>query len=214
MPSIARDGEALHREIYTPVTIFAKPLSILTSYRGYMSSSSGFDIRKSVVGANYMRLIIVSAMSIGLISWGVYLTPPDIANWLKLGELEKWSGWGFFGVFILGTGIFNLFKESVFLVRSIGSWGEWHFRLTHDHLTWDVPEHAHGAETGFRAKLTEIREIEFRTIQGQDTMDKREYWVHFWEREPIELKSYTSLSLSWLVSKIKDAGVQYSETYV
>ena len=183
-------------------------------YVAIMSSKSGFNIRKSVVRANYIRLIIVSAMSIGLISWGVYLTPPDIANWLKLGELEKWSGWSFFGVFILGTGIFNLLKESLFLVRSIGTWGEWHYRLTHDHLTWDVPEHAHGAETGFRAKLSEIKEIEFRTIQEHDTMDKREYWVHFWERESIELKSYTSLSLSWVVSKIKDAGVQYNETYV
>lgn len=183
-------------------------------YIAFMSSKSGFDIRKSVVRANYIRLIIASAVSIGLISWGVYLTPPDIVDWLKPEEVEKWSGWGIFGVFVLGTGIFNLLKESAFLIRSIGTWGEWHYRLTNDHLTWDVPEHAHGTEIGFRAKLSEIKEIEFRTIQEHDTIDKREYWVHFWERESIELKSYTSLSLSWVVSKIKEAGVQYNETYV
>lgn len=187
---------------------------MLMSYIAHMNSKSGFDIRKSVVHANYMRLIIVSSASMGFIIWGLYLTPPNIASWFVLGELEKWSLWGFFGIFMLGTGIYNLLKECVFLVRSIGTWGEWHFRLTHDQLNWDIPEHAHGAETGFRAKLSEIKEIEFRRIQEYDAMDKREYWIHFWEREPIELKSYTSLSLSWLVTKIKEAGVDYNETCI
>lgn len=81
-------------------------------------------------------------------------------------------------------------------------------------LTWDVPEHAHGPETGFRANLSDIKEIEFRTVHEFEEQSKREYWIHFRGRESIELKSYTSLSLSWLVSKITEAGVPFNETYV
>lgn len=179
-----------------------------------MSSQFGFDIRKSVAGANAMRMIVVSLFSIGLILWGSYLVPPDFARWFELSELEKWTLGGFFGVFMIITGALNLLKLLDFFIKSIGSWGEWHFRLSHDQLIWDVPDHAHGPEIGFRVKLSDIKEVEFRTVHEFEEHSKREYWIHFWERESIELKSYTSLSLSWLVSKIAEAGVPYNETNV
>jgi len=179
-----------------------------------MSSKSGFDIRKSVAGANASRMIVVSLFSAGVILWGFHLVSPNFERWLEPGELQQWTLVGFIGVFMIITGVLNLLKLLVFFVKSIGTWGEWHFRLTNDHLTWEVPDHAHGPETGFRAKLSDIKEIEFRTVQEYEQMDKREYWIHFRERESIELKSYTSLSLSWVVSKINEAGVPYTETCV
>ncbi len=78
---------------------------------------------------------------------------------------------------------------------------------------WDVPQHAHGAEQGFSARLDELLRIEFKTIQAFEETDRREYWVHFKQREPIQLQSYSGISLGWLVQKIVAAGVPYDETY-
>lgn len=161
-----------------------------------------------------MRVTVIILFAGGLIAWGLHLVPPDFEHWFELGELQKWTIWSFFGLFMIVSGIFNLLKVSIFLCRSIGTWGEWRYKLADGYLTWDVPEHAHGPETGFRAKLSDIKEIEYRTEKEYDEMDKREYWIHFWDRESIELKSYTSLSLAWLVSKINQAGVQYNETII
>ncbi len=50
--------------------------------------------------------------------------------------IKTWSGWAFIGLILIGTGVFNLGKVAIFALRSFGTTGEWHFRLTQDELVW------------------------------------------------------------------------------
>ncbi len=173
-----------------------------------------FDVLRSAKRRAILRLVIRSVFSIGLILWGLYLLPENPDWTFAPRTLEAWDGWGFVGLIMLGSGIFGLFKEAVFGTKSLGQTGHWHFLLADGHLTWDVPNHAHGEEEGFRSALSEISSIEYRTIQRYEQMDVCEYWLHFHEGDPIQLKSYSGISLSWIASRIQDAGVEYRETII
>lgn len=179
-----------------------------------MTAPALFDVRQSVVGRTIIRLIVGPAFSIGFIVLGINLLPKDFVWAASTEAIETWSGWAFAGIILIGSGIFGLIKEALFALKTRGLSGEWHFRLTEDELLWHVPDHAHGPETGFKARLEELKEIEFRTIQKYEEMDEREYWVHFRDRDPVQLRSHSGISISWLVSLISDAGVNYTETVV
>lgn len=148
-----------------------------------------------------------------MLLWGWYLASGRITLKFSLEDLENWSGWTILGIFLIITGVTNLIREALFAFRSLGSTsGEWHFSLNENHLIWNIPNHAHGDETGFNAELLEIAEIEYRVIEMYEELSKRECWVHFYARESIQLQSYSGLTLSSLVSKICNEGVECRET--
>jgi hypothetical protein len=148
--------------------------------------------------------------------WGVFLLPINFSPLsFSPKDLEVLGFWPFIGLILIGTGIFTLIKEVIFSFRSLGNTsGEWHFSLISDTLIWNVPNHFHGNEVGFKAKLSEIKEIEFRTINRHEEINQREYWVHFYKRESILLQSYSGISISSLVSKTCNEGVHYNETQI
>ncbi|MFQ6552898.1 hypothetical protein AAD018_011215 [Aestuariibius insulae] len=172
-----------------------------------------FDVRQSVTARNVTRLIIAPVISAALVALGMWLIPDATVFRPRFEALETWSGWAFLGVICVACGLYGLLKELIFAARSIGTSGEWHFRLTDEELLWHVPRHAHGTECGFSARLDELKEIESRTIHKEEERDEREYWMHFNARDPIQLQSYSGISLSGLVEKISAAGVPYRETY-
>lgn len=171
-----------------------------------------FDIRQSVRGRNIARLIIAPLFSVGLIWFGTWLLPEGTVFELNIKAVETWNVWSFLGFICIGSGIYRLLKEAVFAARAYSTSGEWHFRLTDRDLLWHVPNHAHGKEEGFEAALAEIKQIEFRTIQKQEDIDEREYWIHFHSRDSVKLQSYSGISPSGLVEKISATGVPYEET--
>ncbi len=179
-----------------------------------MTQGYNFDIRVSAKRRAFVRLAISSVFSIGLVVCGLYLLPQN-AEWASLvGMVAVWDGWAFIGLVMLGVGMFTIIKEVVFAIKSLGQTGHWHFLLTDDHLSWDVPDHPHGEEVGFRSVLSEISLIECRTIERWERVDTREYWLHFHDRYPIQLQSYSGVSLSWLASQIRDAGIEYRNTTI
>ncbi|MEP2988183.1 MAG: hypothetical protein ABJN65_08025 [Parasphingorhabdus sp.] len=173
-----------------------------------------FDIHCSVRSRAIVRLIIKPMVAIGFVILGVNLLPENL-NWqMAPADFRDWDFWSIIGIFSLISGGYMLIQEAIFALRSFNQSGEWHFRLSDDELLWDVPVHSHGEEQGFRVKLSEIKEIEYRTIIKYDEMDAREYWVHFVNRDSVELKSYSGLSIDALVEKIEKAGVRYKEKTV
>jgi hypothetical protein len=173
-----------------------------------------FDVRKSVTRRNIERVIILPFVAICFIFFGLKLIPDTFIWELSVDAIGSWSGWAFVGLILIGTGIVNLIKTVIFAFRARGMAGEWHFRLTQDELLWQVPDHAHGPEIGFKTPLSNIKELEFRTISKHEELNEREYWIHFPDQNPIQLQSYTGISVSWLVSKIHEAGVPYTKTFV
>lgn len=173
-----------------------------------------FDVRKSVVRRNIERIVILPVVAVGFIILGQHLIPDNFVWKLSVDAIETWDGWAFVGIILVCTGIFNLTKAAIFVFRSSGTTGEWHFRLTKDELLWQVPDHAHGPEVGFETPLSGIKGLEFRTISKHEEMNEREYWIHFKYRDPVQLKDYAGFSISWLVSKMREAGVSYSETVI
>ncbi|KJZ19219.1 hypothetical protein [Loktanella sp. S4079] len=159
------------------------------------------------------RLIIGPLIAIGFIYFGLRLIPDSFGLGMSIDDISDLSMWAIVGVFLVCTGAYNLLKLAIFAIRSRQPSGHWHFRLTADDLLWDVPKHAHGKETGFHAKLPDIEQIEFRTLERDEQQDLRSYWVHFSDGSPaIELKGYSGVSLSWMTQKIAQAGVPYVET--
>ncbi len=173
-----------------------------------------FDVRKSVIRRNIERAIIFPVLAIGFIWFGYKLIPDTFIWEVSVDAIESWNGLAFCGLILISTGIFNLVKTAIFVFRSLDTAGEWHFRLTQDELLWQVPDHVHGPEIGFRTPLSNIKELEFRTVSKHDEMDEREYWIHFRDQDSIQLQDYTGISVSWLVSKIHEAGVPYNETFI
>jgi hypothetical protein len=180
-----------------------------------MTKEPIFNIRQSNAHRNIIRLVIMLTTAIVSIVWGRYLLPENFTLLFSLSDLKFWDGWLLIGLVLISTGVITLIKEGIFDFHSLNNnKGEWLFSLTDDHLTWNVPNHFHGYEVGFNASLSEIKEIEFRTITRHEEMNKREYWIHFYEREPIQLQSYSGFSVSSLVSKICNEGVKYIETHI
>ncbi len=107
-----------------------------------------------------------------------------------------------------------LLKTAIFAYRSWNSMGEWHFRLDDENLIWDVPNHAHGKETGFRTALSNIKDIEERYIHKHEAIDETEYWIHFNDKPSVQLQSYSGISLSWLISEISKQGVTCNKTNI
>ncbi len=173
-----------------------------------------FDVRQSVRMRNILRLVIAPLLSVVLIWIGFLLIPEETVLQLRIESIETWSAWSFLGLVCIGSGIYRLFKELIFAIRAISTKGEWHFRLTDHSLLWHVPKHAHGTEEGFEVPLEELSQIEIRTIEKTEGIDEREYWIHFHSRDPVQLRSYSGVSLSWLAEKIRAAGVPYEETCV
>ena len=171
-----------------------------------------YDVRRSVKGRNLGRLIVVPLLSVGLIWFGMRLVPETAVMELSLEAVETWGIGTVFGFVCVGAGIYGSLKECVFAVRAYSTTGEWHFRLSDHALVWSVPRHAHGNEEGFEVQLNDVKQIEFRTIEKYEDIDEREYWIHFHSQDPIQLHSYSGVSLSWLAEKINDAGVPYVET--
>jgi len=151
-------------------------------------------------------------MGLGLILLGWWIVPNTSRFAFDGDSLLTWSGWTLLGMGLLGSGIFAMLKAALFAVRSRGTDGEWNFKLTEDELIWRVPVHAHGPETGFRCRLDEIADVEFRTIKRYEDSDLKQYWVNFTDRPPVQLRSYANISLRWLVGNISKAGVRYTET--
>ena len=179
----------------------------------YDEASPFFDIRKSVKRRMTTRLIIAPAMAGAFIYFGLRLIPDSFGIGMSIDDIGDLNFWSFLGVFLVCTGAYSLIKEALFAYRSRKPSGYWHFRLTSDDLLWDVPQHAHGTEIGFHAKLSDIKQIEFRTLERYEQSDLRSYWVHFNGGTPsIELKDYSGISLSWLAKKIGESGVPYNET--
>lgn len=176
------------------------------------NSDPYFDVRRSVRGRNLARLIIAPLFSAGLIWFGTWLLPEQTVVSLSVEAIKTWNVWSFLGIIAIGSGIYGLAKELVFAVRAWSTTGEWHFRLTELDLLWHVPDHAHGKEEGFEASLKELVRIEFRAVEKTEGIDEREYWVHFRAREPVQLRSFSGVSLPWLVERISAAGVPYQET--
>lgn len=181
-----------------------------------MKNEPVFNIRISNKKRTIARLIIMLTIAILSISWGWYLLPINIAMLtFSPADLEGFGFWPFIGLILVGTGISTIIKESIFSFRSLGKTsGEWVFSLINDTLIWSVPIHFHGREIGFKATLSEIKEIEFKTINRYEEMNRREYWVHFYKRDSILLQSYSGVSISSLVSKICSEGVHYNETQI
>ena len=132
----------------------------------------------------------------------------------KIEGIPAYSVWDFLGVIFIGTGVVTLFQAAAFARRSLNTVGEWHFRLDNEYLIWDIPNHAHGQETGFRTALSDITEIEERNIHRHEALDEIEYWLHFQNKPSIKLESYSGISLSWLTSEISKQGVTYKKTEV
>ncbi|WP_298839137.1 hypothetical protein [uncultured Roseobacter sp.] len=172
-----------------------------------------FDVRQSVRKRNTTRLIIAPMMSAVLIASGLWLIPDKTILKVEIEAVETWSVQAFLGVVCIACGFCGMLRELLFAARSLGTSGEWHFRLKDGELLWHVPRHAHGSESGFSARLDELKEIEFRTIHQDEAQDKREYWVHFHARDPVQLQPYSGVSLSWLAENIRAAGVPYRETH-
>ena len=173
-----------------------------------------FDIYVPLKRRNIIRLIIFPLYAILLIWLGIYLQPENVSYALEPKSISTWGQWGFFGMIFIGVGILKLVKEIVFAFQSWGASGGWKFRLIDHHLTWHVPNHSHGSEIGFSAHIEEIREIELRTIERHDEMRERQYWIHFYERESIQLQSYSGVTISFLTQKIIELGVKYQETFI
>ena len=179
-----------------------------------MTSEPVFDVFVPLARRNVMRLTIASLFACVLILWGVYLLPEAEAFRNSIESIPLWDAWGFFGAIFIIIGVIRLIKEAYFLYRSLGFNGGWHFRLHEGHLIWDVPEHAHGEELGFRGQISDINRIEYRNIVDFDGINQREYWVHFQVGAPIQLQAHSGVSLPWLVSKVCDEGVVFEETSI
>lgn len=173
-----------------------------------------FDVRKSVPARNTERVVILSVMSVGLIVLGLKLIPDNFSWEFSFDALEVLNGWAIFGLFLAATGLVNLIKVAIFAFRARGTAGQWRFCLTKDTLIWQVPDHAHGPETGFETPLSNIRELEVITLSSHDDFDETQYWIHFNDRDSVQLHEYTGVSMSWLVSKIHEAGVPFRETLI
>ncbi len=172
-----------------------------------------FDVRQSVQRRNVTRLVVGTLFSLWLVWFGTWLMPAETVLAVSVDAIESWNFWTFAACVCIACGIWGLLKELAFAFRSSSTSGEWHFRLRGNDLLWHVPDHAHGTEQGFEARLDELQKVEFKTIQAFEETDRREYWVHFKHRDPIQLQSYSGVSLSWLVQKIASAGVPYEETH-
>ncbi|SDZ57879.1 hypothetical protein SAMN05444004_12431 [Jannaschia faecimaris] len=179
-----------------------------------MTAKPIFDIRKQVQKRNLEYMIVLPIMALALVFLGKYLMAETFVWGLSVDFAEKWDGWTFVGMVLIGTGAYYLIKTVIFAIRSTGKSGEWHFRLTSEELLWKVPDHSFGPEVGFVSNLANILKVEFRTTAQYDEADVREYWIHFRDRDPIQLMEYTGYSVSWLVSEIHRAGVPYDETFV
>ena len=179
-----------------------------------MTNEPIFDVRKSVKRRNLERIAILPIVSAGFIALGFWTIPKESVWGLSLDAFATWGGWGFLGLFLIATGLINLCTVIVFIMRASSTTGEWHFRLTQDDLLWQVPDHAHGPEEGFYVQLSAIKSLEYRTVSRCDELDDRQYWVHFHDRASIQLRGHTGVSVSWLVSKIHQAGVPYEETHI
>lgn len=175
-------------------------------------SAHFFDVRQSVWGRNTTRLIVAPIMCLGLVALGIWFIPAGTALELTPAAIETWSFPAVVGALCVVMGIWGLLKEVLFAVRAVGTSGEWHFCLNDRGLFWNVPQHAHGKESGFSAQLDELKEMELRTIQKEEAPDEYEYWVHFHVRDPIQLKSYSGISLRHLTQKICSAGVPLRQT--
>ena len=179
-----------------------------------MAEGHYFDVRKSVFRRNVEAMIIYPVFGIGCILIGLSLIPDAFQRALSEESIKTWDGWGFLGVVLISVGFFNLAKALVFAIRSWGTNGEWHFHLTEQSLLWQVPIHAFGPETGFETPKANIEAVERRTIARYEEPDVQEFWIHFRDRDAIQLQDYTGISISWLVSKIHGTGVPYNETVV
>lgn len=177
-----------------------------------MTTGPIFDVRKSVTRRNRERIVIVPIIAALFIAIGIWIVPKRAIWSLSFEALETWNGWGFFGLFLVATGLFHLLKLTFFAFRAAGTSGEWHIRLTQDDLLWQVPDHAHGPEEGFHTPLSAIRQLEHRVISQSEGPDLQEYWIHFHDRAPIQLRDYTGISLPWMFGKIRDAGVPVEAT--
>jgi hypothetical protein len=177
-----------------------------------MTTEPIFDIRKQVYIRTLEHMLVLPIIGFTLIGLGSWLLPNNFVWELSIRAVENSGVWVFVGLGLIAAGIYNILKVVILSLRSINSSGEWHFRLTKDELLWKVPQHPFGPEVGFETKLSDIKEVEFRTITAFGESDKREYWVHFTDGAKIQLKGYTGYALSWLVSEIHKAGVHYKET--
>lgn len=173
-----------------------------------------FDVRVPLRRRNKSQLVIAPLLAFCAIGLGVTLLPDGADFRLRLESIPTWNGWGFAAMALMGTGLVLLIKTALFAYRSWGGTGEWHFRLDHNYLTWDVPVHGHGEETGFRTPLSEIKEIEERFICIFDEPNETQFWVHFKNKPSVQLQSYSGLSLPWLVSEICNLGVPSTTTTV
>jgi hypothetical protein len=159
-------------------------------------------------------MFIVPMMGLALIGMGFWLLPDHFVFEASLSAVERVDSWVVVGLALIGAGIYNILKAVVLVLRGGDSSGEWHFRLTEVALLWKVPQHPFGPEVGFETRLSDIREVEFRTITAYEKTDIREYWVHFRDGTEIQLMAYTGVTLSWLVAEIHKAGVDYNETQI
>ena len=181
-----------------------------------MTATPTFDLRKPVRERNLKYLIVMPLLAGCLIFLGWWLIPDTFVWELSGNAIESMTTSSFLGIGIglCVAGIFHFAKAIVHSFSFIGANGEWHFRLTHDELLWDVPKHSFGPEVGFVSKLSNIKEIEYRTITEYEAMDVNQYWIHFRDREPVQLMDYTGYTMSALVLNIHEAGVRYKETTV
>lgn len=173
-----------------------------------------FDIRTQARRRILVYMFVMPMMGLALIGMGLWLLPDSFIFEASLSAVGRVDGWMILGLILFGAGVYNILKAVVLFFRTGDSSGEWHFRLTHDALLWKVPQHQFGPEVGFETRLSEIREIEFRTITAYEKSDVREYWLHFRDGTKIQLMDYTGNTLTWLVSEIHKAGVHYSATVI
>ncbi len=179
-----------------------------------MTAQPIFDIRTKVRRRILEYMFVVPMMGLALIGLGLWLLPDSFVFEPSLSAVERVDGWVVVGLALIGAGIYNIFKAVVLALRGCDSSGEWHFRLTQDALLWKVPQHPFGPEVGFDTRLTDITEVEFRTITAYEKTDISEYWVHFRDGSETQLMAYTGVTLSWLVAEIHKAGVDYNETRI
>ncbi|MCK0069430.1 hypothetical protein [Kordiimonas laminariae] len=188
----------------------------LTSPTNYAMNKDqpAFDVRVPLKRRNMKRLIITPLFASLWILLGTYLLPEDALNLSRIDSPTAFTVWDFLGVIFIGTGVVTLFKAAAFARRSLNTVGEWHFRLDNEYLIWDVPNHAHGQETGFRSALSDITGIEERYIHKHEAVDETEYWAHFHNKPSIQLQRYSGISLPWLISEISKQGVTYNKTNI
>lgn len=179
-----------------------------------MAKRAAFDVEVSAKKRAIVASAVHLALSAGLLMLGLWLLPGPHAWAFAAESLQHWDGWGFIGLVTMASGLFAFAKFILFAVWSFGQKGAWHFMLTSDQLTWKVPDHTFGEETSFSANLSDISWVENRTIERHELPDLTEYWIYFTNREPVELKSYSGVSLRWLISKIAEAGVEFRQTTV